>query len=125
MMQFDSLFMIKVAESKGLFGEPDKERTPKQKADVPPAREAPRISRKSSKRAKVRIRIVVSTLVSFSKSRATIESLVRSSDFSLIQSESSTLNRRVNTFRFIYKTDIFAGVYKKKTKNPELMPRSS
>lgn len=68
MMQFDSLFMIKVAESKGLFGEPDKERSPKQKADLPPAREAPRVSRKGSKRAKVRI-VAFDPPVFFSKAK--------------------------------------------------------
>lgn len=57
MMQFDSLFMIKVAESKGLFGEPDKERNPaKQKVDAPPpARQTSQTCRKIVKRAKVRI----------------------------------------------------------------------
>ncbi|EFN79881.1 Pyruvate dehydrogenase E1 component subunit alpha, somatic form, mitochondrial [Harpegnathos saltator] len=53
MMQFDSLFMIKVAESKGLFGDSDKERSPKQKVDVSPACEVLRVrARKGSKRAK-------------------------------------------------------------------------
>lgn len=54
MMQFDSLFMIKVAESKGLFGDPDKERNPKQKTEIPPAaRQTLQISRKGCKRVKV------------------------------------------------------------------------
>ncbi|XP_032670129.1 uncharacterized protein LOC116843655 isoform X2 [Odontomachus brunneus] len=68
MMQFDSLFMIKVAESKGLFGEPDKERSPKQKTDVQPIREPLRVSRKSSKRAKVEIdRVAAPTHSSMSR----------------------------------------------------------
>lgn len=56
MMQFDSLFMIKVAESKGLFGDPDKERNPKQKAEVMPAAacQVSRMNRRGLKRAKVR-----------------------------------------------------------------------
>lgn len=56
MMQFDSLFMIKVAESKGLFGDPDKERNLKQKAEVTPAVacQVPRTNRRRLKRAKVR-----------------------------------------------------------------------
>lgn len=51
MMQFDSLFMIKVAETKGLFGDPEKEREPKQKAEMSPlaARQTSRISRKRVK----------------------------------------------------------------------------
>lgn len=54
MMQFDSLFMIKVAESKGLFGDPDKERNPKQKTEIPStARQTSRISRRGFKRIKV------------------------------------------------------------------------
>lgn len=54
MMQFDSLFMIKVAESKGLFGDPAKERNPKQKAEVTPAaRQMSRTNRRGRKRAKV------------------------------------------------------------------------
>ncbi|KAL0116807.1 hypothetical protein PUN28_010019 [Cardiocondyla obscurior] len=56
MMQFNSLFMIKVAESKGLFGDPDKERSPK-KIEAPPTAVRPvsRASRKGFKRAKVEI----------------------------------------------------------------------
>lgn len=55
MMQFDSLFMIKVAESKGLFGDPDKERNPKEKTEISPAaHQMSRISRKDFKRVKVR-----------------------------------------------------------------------
>ncbi|XP_029178792.1 uncharacterized protein LOC114946465 [Nylanderia fulva] len=54
MMQFDSLFMIKVAESKGLFGDPDKERTPKQRTEVTSAatRQPSRTNRRGLKRAK-------------------------------------------------------------------------
>ncbi|XP_070158771.1 uncharacterized protein [Polyergus mexicanus] len=54
MMQFDSLFMIKVAESKGLFGDPDKERNPKQKTEVMPAAtcQVSRMNRRGLKRAK-------------------------------------------------------------------------
>ncbi|KAL6423142.1 hypothetical protein ACFW04_010079 [Cataglyphis niger] len=54
MMQFDSLFMIKVAESKGLFGDPDKERNLKQKVEVTPtvACQVPRTNRRGLKRAK-------------------------------------------------------------------------
>ncbi|XP_018377874.1 PREDICTED: putative methyltransferase NSUN7 [Trachymyrmex cornetzi] len=56
MMQFDSLFMIKVAESKGLFGDPDKQRNPKQKAEIPSAtRQTLQISRRGFKRIKVEI----------------------------------------------------------------------
>lgn len=56
MMQFDSLFMIKVAESKGLFGDPDKERNSKQKIEIQPAtaRQTSRNSRRCFKRVKVR-----------------------------------------------------------------------
>ncbi|XP_072743285.1 uncharacterized protein [Anoplolepis gracilipes] len=50
MMQFDSLFMIKVAESKGLFGDPDKER---KKVEVTPvASQMSRMNRRGFKRAK-------------------------------------------------------------------------
>jgi len=53
MMQFDSLFMIKVAESKRLFGDPDKKNS-KQKTEISPAsRQTLRISRASFKRVKV------------------------------------------------------------------------
>ncbi|XP_024873007.1 uncharacterized protein LOC112455366 [Temnothorax curvispinosus] len=57
MMQFDSLFMIKVAESKGLFGDPNKKRNPKQKTEIPPAAapQTSRISRRCFKRVKVEI----------------------------------------------------------------------
>ncbi|KYN45229.1 Putative methyltransferase NSUN7 [Trachymyrmex septentrionalis] len=57
MMQFDSLFMIKVAESKGLFGDPDKQRNPKQKTEIPSAtkRQTLQISRRGFKRIKVEI----------------------------------------------------------------------
>lgn len=56
MMQFDSLFMIKVAESKGLFGDPDKERPiPKQKAEPAVVQLASRASRKKFQRVKVRV----------------------------------------------------------------------
>ena len=52
MMQFDSLFMIKVAESKGLFGDPHKH--PKKKEEtLPVIRQSSVSSRKSFKRAKV------------------------------------------------------------------------
>lgn len=59
MMQFDSLFMIKVAESKGLFGDPDKERpSTKQKTEVQSAVQSTvqtsRVNRKNFKRVKVR-----------------------------------------------------------------------
>lgn len=53
MMQFDSVFMIKVAESKGLFGNPDKARSPKQKTETQPAPQISQMSRKNFKRAKV------------------------------------------------------------------------
>lgn len=57
MMQFDSLFMIKVAESKGLFGDPDKERNPKQRVEVTPAatRQTSQRNRRGLKRAKVSV----------------------------------------------------------------------
>ncbi|XP_018393742.1 PREDICTED: uncharacterized protein LOC108772667 [Cyphomyrmex costatus] len=57
MMQFNSLFMIKVAESKGLFGDPDKERNPKQKTEVSSAARSQtlQISRRGFKRVKVEI----------------------------------------------------------------------
>ncbi|XP_011873581.1 PREDICTED: uncharacterized protein LOC105565196 isoform X2 [Vollenhovia emeryi] len=57
MMQFDSLFMIKVAEAKGLFGDPDKERQTKQKTEMPAAaiRQSSRINRRGCKRVKVEI----------------------------------------------------------------------
>ncbi|XP_012059737.1 PREDICTED: uncharacterized protein LOC105622940 [Atta cephalotes] len=56
MMQFDSLFMIKVAESKGLFGDPDKQRNSKQKAEIPSTtRQTLQISRRGFKRIKVEI----------------------------------------------------------------------
>ncbi|GAB1863654.1 hypothetical protein CAJAP_04733 [Camponotus japonicus] len=68
MMQFDSLFMIKVAESKGLFGNPDKER--KQKAEVTPAaRQMSRTNRRGLKRAKLEIdRVAAPTHSSLSRS---------------------------------------------------------
>lgn len=53
MMQFDSLFMIKVAESKGLFGDPNKQ--PQKKEEIVPIiRQSSAASRKSFKRAKVK-----------------------------------------------------------------------
>ncbi|XP_036138886.1 uncharacterized protein LOC118644116 [Monomorium pharaonis] len=60
MMQFNSLFMIKVAESKGLFGDsPNKERNPKQKIEkieIPQtACHISRIRRRGFKRVKVEI----------------------------------------------------------------------
>jgi len=55
MMQFDSLFMIKVAESKGLFGDPDKEHpSRKQKAEAQSAIQMSRTNCKNFKRVKVR-----------------------------------------------------------------------
>lgn len=55
MMQFDSVFMIKVAESKGLFGDPDKERAPKREAEVSTAaQQTLRMNHTSLKRVKVR-----------------------------------------------------------------------
>ncbi|XP_043461228.1 uncharacterized protein LOC122497899 isoform X3 [Leptopilina heterotoma] len=54
MMQFDSLFMIKVAESKGLFGDPNKQ--PQKKEEIVPIiRQSSAASRKSFKRAKIQI----------------------------------------------------------------------
>lgn len=62
-MQFDSLFMIKVAESKGLFGDADKERDRKEKVEILPAvaRQTSRISRRVSKRVKVMYGIYISS----------------------------------------------------------------
>jgi len=61
MMQFDSLFMIKVAESKGLFGDPDKERpNSKQKAEAQSALQMSRTNCKNFKQVKVRHYINIS-----------------------------------------------------------------
>ena len=51
MMQFNSLFMIKVAETKGLFGDPSKQ--PQKKEVAPVTRQTSVNSRKSYKRTKV------------------------------------------------------------------------
>lgn len=78
MMQFDSLFMIKVAESKGLFGDPDDKRETKREP-VPHDRSSRRSSlidtRKRAKRCKIEIeRIMAHTHSSFT--RATNENFV-------------------------------------------------
>lgn len=56
MMQFNSLFMIKVAEAKGLFGDPNKQpahNQPKEEQQAVPVRQALQQSRKGCKRNKV------------------------------------------------------------------------
>ncbi|KAG7211157.1 hypothetical protein KM043_010481 [Ampulex compressa] len=52
MMQFDSLFMIKVAESKGLFGDPEQQAKPKAERVVSPPRPTSRVASKPTKRTK-------------------------------------------------------------------------
>ncbi|XP_024946504.1 uncharacterized protein LOC107273416 isoform X2 [Cephus cinctus] len=54
MMQFNSLFMIKVAETKGLFGDPNKQQQPKEEP-LSPIRQASQTSRKDFKRAKFQV----------------------------------------------------------------------
>ncbi|XP_076623668.1 uncharacterized protein LOC143343051 [Colletes latitarsis] len=71
MMQFDSLFMIKVAESKGLFGDPNEQRETKREL-LPLDRSSRRLSlinpRKRTKRCKIEIeRIMAHTHSSLTK----------------------------------------------------------
>nr|XP_012140185.1 PREDICTED: uncharacterized protein LOC100880076 isoform X2 [Megachile rotundata] len=70
MMQFDSLFMIKVAESKGLFGDPKEQQESKQLIlDQSPPRPSQIGVRKRAKRVKVEIdRIMAHTFSSLSRS---------------------------------------------------------
>ncbi|XP_029055462.2 uncharacterized protein LOC114882694 isoform X2 [Osmia bicornis bicornis] len=69
MMQFDSLFMINVAESKGLFGDP-KERQEAKQQSLPP-RSLESNVRKRAKRIKIEIdRIMAHTYSSLSRSKS-------------------------------------------------------
>ncbi|XP_046414680.1 LOW QUALITY PROTEIN: uncharacterized protein LOC124176889 [Neodiprion fabricii] len=56
MMQFNSLFMIKVAEAKGLFGDPNKQPAqPKEEQQPLPVRQSSQQSRKGCKRNKIQM----------------------------------------------------------------------
>ncbi|XP_046733830.1 uncharacterized protein LOC124404057 [Diprion similis] len=56
MMQFNSLFMIKVAEAKGLFGDPNKQPAqPKEEQQPLPVRQGSQQSRKGCKRNKIQM----------------------------------------------------------------------